>query len=159
MVHGGEYEAATSTKKKMAEVFHTIYTLEDLPDIGNRYGADCHVDEDDPSSKPARKEARPPTEDDACILELLVSESEKKLLADFVLSVVEPYIHVTVPASAFDDCAVRCFQILRKKAKHILVHTFDAVSAVNEQWLVQPLEIWRGSELQLGQELLTPIHW
>ena len=66
-------------------------------------------------------------------------------LNEFLDDACAAHSYITVPAAEGSDVALKCFQVLHKRRKHILPEgkTHRAVEQADE-WCIQAMEIWRG---------------
>jgi hypothetical protein len=143
-------------RKPVSEVFRKIYVLDEMPQFSNSHVL-CDVEVDGGSAEPSvRPAGRQEVPDNASLLDLLATNDERKMLAEYVSHSIEVFSYVTVPAPIHSDSDVRCFQLLKQKGHNVLVHTFDAdVAKHSDNWLVQPYDIWRGAEIELGKDMPT----
>jgi hypothetical protein len=143
-------------KKPPAFVQALIYTLEDLPvfshpafALADRGDSDVEV--------PAVKGDGVNVPDDAPLLDLLTSNVERSLLSEYLNTVIQPLSYVTVPAPSTHEDEIRCFQVLKKKSKNVLVKTFSSGNSDKTRWLVQLLDVWRGADVKLGQDRIRTL--
>ena len=71
---------------------------------------------------------------------------DRKLMAEFVQSIVHVYSYITVPTNDADE-PWYCFQVLATQTKDLLVKTIASPEVDNVTWMIQPMSILNCGEL------------